>query len=569
MARFVYTPLQSKSWIVLLMLATLLLPVFAQAELRAALSAQIIDELDSVQLVVRDIGTRQSETPDLSGLEGDFHVLGVNTSSQYRFVNGQAQSWVDYQITLQPKRTGELIIPRIGIGQQSTDAIPITVRALSAAMRRKIDALVFYEMELSSDSVYVQSQLLLTRRLVYADGVQLYGGQLDTPVLDGAQVFELGEGQSSVIQRNGQTMGSYEQRYAIFPEQSGTLILPSDSVTASVRVVDGISTARKTVRISTQEQRITVRPIPAEFPADRPWLPAIAVTATVDFEPSPAQTVNVGDTIRRTLTVTVIGNTGTSVPPTALAPNEREFKIYLQPTGIENETFGENLVGYRVEAVDLVPITPGALGVPGTQITWWNTDTETVMTTDIARRALSVLGPSIVDPTPEPPPVAARVDNTPQLGGTVQSNANGLSAWTLLSGLAIFALTVFIWQKSKRRSTKTSPTPSMLKQPLSAPSQKQVIRSAKSAAPLALRSELAAYLTHATQGDQVSAIAEFCTSSDIAKLSMDALDAACYGAGGFRDSDREQISTALKHFAQQLNRIPKGNRTELPHLYPR
>ena len=568
MARFVYTPLQSKSWIVLLMLATLLLPVFAQAELRAALSAQIIDELDSVQLVVRDIGTRQSETPDLSGLEGDFHVLGVNTSSQYRFVNGQAQSWVDYQITLQPKRTGELIIPRIGIGQQSTDAIPITVRALSAAMRRKIDALVFYEMELSSDSVYVQSQLLLTRRLVYADGVQLYGGQLDTPVLDGAQVFELGEGQSSVIQRNGQTMGSYEQRYAIFPEQSGTLILPSDSVTASVRVVDGISTARKTVRISTQEQRITVRPIPTGYPADRPWLPAIAVTATVDFEPSPAQTVNVGDTIRRTLTVTVIGNTGTSVPPTALAPNEREFKIYLQPTGIENETFGENLVGYRVEAVDLVPITPGALGVPGTQITWWNTDTETVMTTDIARRALSVLGPSIVDPTPEPPPVAARVDNTPQLGGTVQSNANGLSAWTILPALAIFTLTVFIWRKRNRRRTKSRPTPSTL-QPLPASSQKQVIRSAKSAAPLALRSELAAYLTHATQGDQVSAIAEFCTSSDIAKLSMDALDAACYGAGGFRDSDREQISTALKHFAQQLNRIPKGNRTDLPLLYPR
>ena len=79
------------------------------AELRAALSSDEIDELDSVQLVVRDLGTRQSETPDLSPLDDDFHVLGVNTSSQYRFVNGRAQSWVDYQITLQPKRTGELL----------------------------------------------------------------------------------------------------------------------------------------------------------------------------------------------------------------------------------------------------------------------------------------------------------------------------------------------------------------------------------------------------------------------------------------------------------------------------
>ena len=155
MTRFVYTPLHSTPWFVLLLLAALLLPVCVQAELRAALSAQIIDELDSVQLVVRDIGTRQSETPDLSGLERDFHVLGVNTSSQYRFVNGQAQSWVDYQITLQPKRTGELIIPPIGIGQQRTDSIPISVRALSADMRRKIDALVFYEMELSLSLIHI------------------------------------------------------------------------------------------------------------------------------------------------------------------------------------------------------------------------------------------------------------------------------------------------------------------------------------------------------------------------------------------------------------------------------
>ena len=47
-------------------------------------------------------------------------------------------------------------------------------------------------------------------------------------------------------------------------------------------------------------------------------------------------------------------------------------------------------MGYRVEAVDLVPITAGALGIPGTKITWWNTDTETAMTTDLTRQVLSV-----------------------------------------------------------------------------------------------------------------------------------------------------------------------------------
>ena len=570
MLAFVNTPFTKKHWIIWLTLSASLVPVIAQAELRAALSAQVIDELDSVQLVVRDVGTRQSETPDLSALAADFHVLGVNTSSQYRFVNGQAQSWVDYQITLQPKRTGKLIIPPIPIGQQRTESIPITVRALSAAMRQKIDALVFYELELSSDSVYVQSQLLLTRRLVYADGVQLYGGQLEAPVLDGAQVFELGEGQSSVIQRNGRTMGSYEQRYAIFPELSGTLVLPSDSVTASVRVVDGITTARKTVRISTDEQRITVHPIPAEYPSNQPWLPAIAVTASVNVEPPAAQTVNVGDTISRTLTVTVIGNTGTSVPPTTLTLDEREFKIYQQPTEIENETFGENLVGYRVEAVDLVPITAGALGIPGTKITWWNTDTETVMTTDLTRQVLSVEGLSIADSVSKPAPAAsATIDQTPQLGGTVKSNANGLNAWTVLAAATILFLTGLLWRTRQRHKPAAEPESDTVEQQNSVPSLKQLLRHAKNAAPPAFRSELAAYLIRATQGNQVSALAAFCASSDNAKSAMDALDAACYGTSEFKEAHRKQISAAVEQFARQLKQAPKANRTDLPHLYPR
>ena len=285
------------------------------AQLRAALSSNVIEELDSVQLVVRDLGTRQSETPDLSALEPDFHVLGVNTSSQYRFVNGRAQSWVDYQITLQPKRTGELLIPPIRIGQQQTDTLRLSVRQLSAQMRQKVASLVFYELELSSESIYVQSQLLLTRRLVYADGVQLFGGQLEKPELPGAQVIELGEGRSSVVQRNGQSYGSFEQRYAIFPAQSGLLTIPSDSVTASVRVLDGISTSRKTVRVSTEQKRITVKPIPPEYPVDKPWLPAIAVTATQRFEPSLIKDFGVGDTLQRTVDIRVIGNSGASLPP--------------------------------------------------------------------------------------------------------------------------------------------------------------------------------------------------------------------------------------------------------------
>lgn len=547
----------------------LLVPDVSLAELRSGLSATVIEELDSVQLVIRDIGNRQTETPDLSGLEADFHVLGVNTSSQYRFVNGSAQSWVDYQITLQPKAAGELIIAPIRIGQKRTEPLRLSVRRLSPEVRRKIDRLVFYEIELSSDAIYVQSQLLLTRRLVYADGVQLYGGQLETPILENAQVFELGEGQSSVIQRQGQTFGSYEQRYAIFPEQSGLLVLPSVSVTASVQVVNGVTTSRKTVRVSTKEQRITVKPIPQEYPSDKPWLPAIAVTAEQQFEPGLYNTANVGDTIKRRLVTNVLGNTAASIPPTTGLLKEDAFRTYPQPVEIKNDSGGENLIGQRVAMTDIVPIAPGALGLPGISITWWNTDTEEVMVTSIDNRALQVAGAAINNATaPRNENKKDAFDTTPQLGGTVKSNANGLDARiTLIAG--VFALLVIVIWRRRQDRANTAPDLSATSQKPSNPDFSDVLAAFNHESAAQLRPRLAEYLGYVTGLNQGSAFAAFRRSGKEAAEAVNALNCACYDNGIFTETHRQLAISALNNFEQQSRTKKTKKNPELPPLYPR
>ena len=543
------------------------------AELRAALSSNVIEELDSVQLVVRDLGTRQSETPDLSALEPDFHVLGVNTSSQYRFVNGRAQSWVDYQITLQPKRTGELLIPPIRIGQQQTDTLRLSVRQLSAQMRQKVASLVFYELELSSESIYVQSQLLLTRRLVYADGVQLFGGQLEKPELPDAQVIELGEGRSSVVQRNGQSYGSFEQRYAIFPAQSGLLTIPSDSVTASVRVLDGISTSRKTVRVSTEQKRITVKPIPPEYPVDKPWLPAIALTATQRFEPSLIKDFGVGDTLQRTVDIRVIGNSGASLPPIKLALPDTQFKSYPQPTQISDNAVGDNLVGSRVETLDIVPIVPGALGLPGTDITWWNTDTESLITTSLDDRALIVVGDAIATIQPSTPATQSTEPvEAAQLGGTIRTDTHSLTLWRGLIALFVLAVIAALWRRRSGRShmpEQSSPMTAQASEHVSqrAPSLNALTAAAKNAPPSVLRQQLGLYLCAITAMPTGPALEAFRRSSATAHDLVAALDATCYGNGTLTDEQRGNLARALKHFAQTQKTAAKSKNPLLPPLY--
>ena len=207
-------------WTLLLLLSATFV---ANAELSTRLSSNSIEELESLRLVIRDHGSQQTETLDLSELQNDFHIMGNNTSKQYQYINGRSQSWVDYQITLQPKRTGTLAIPPIKVGTQSTKPLSVSVVPLAPATRQKIDELVFYEQTFSTLDAYVQGQILMRRQLFYSNGVQLYGGQPAAPQIEDAVVITLGENSATTVQRNGKVYGVVTQNYAIFPESSGTL----------------------------------------------------------------------------------------------------------------------------------------------------------------------------------------------------------------------------------------------------------------------------------------------------------------------------------------------------------
>ena len=98
---------------VLLILVISIWSTASSAELSTRLSRSSIDELESVQLTIRANGTRSVEELDLSELEKNFQVLNTNTSSQYQYINGNEQSWVDYQITLKPRIAGTLTIPSL------------------------------------------------------------------------------------------------------------------------------------------------------------------------------------------------------------------------------------------------------------------------------------------------------------------------------------------------------------------------------------------------------------------------------------------------------------------------
>ncbi len=381
--------------VLLLMLACAAVGSDARAAVSAQLSAQSIDELETVRLGIKITDTRQTQALDLSALEKDFHVMNTSTARRSQFLNGRGQSWVDYQITLQPKRTGTLTIPSIAVGNQRTPTLELEVHPLSAQTRRVIDELVFFENSVSASTIYVQSQLILTRRLLYSQGVQLYSDLPGAPEIADAVVLPLGETSSGTTQRHGKPYGVVEQQYAIFPETSGTFTVPGVSITASVRLIEGNRVSRKGVRVGTSDQQITVLPVPAIYPADQPWLPATNVTLFDVISPNRPEH-QVGDTLTHELFVHIEGNIGSISPPLTFYLSDKDYRVYPRAPAIEDDTTSSTVKGSRLQTTAIVPLKPGQLRLPQTELYWWDTLNNEVRISRTKPQTLHVTGQAVV-----------------------------------------------------------------------------------------------------------------------------------------------------------------------------
>ena len=533
-----------------------------QAEVISLLSSESIEELESVRLAIRHVGTRQSETLDLAMLNRDFHVMGTNTSSQYQYINGKAESWIDYQITLQPKHSGTLIIPPIKVGNERTKAMQLEVRKLTESARARIAGLIFYEQEFSTDEVYVQSQLLMTRRLFYMDGVQLYGGRPDAPEVDEALVITLGENRNTSGVRNGKAYGVIEQRYAIFPQSSGLLTIPPIQLSASVRLIDRGRASRKAVRVSTDSFQINVLPIPNEFPKDQPWLPALDLTLEQQFGSATNQTISVGENLSRTLELNVYGNTGAIAPPLLGELDARKFKQYLSPAVIDEDTNGSMVVGSRTEAADIVARTPGTHMLPGIDIYWWDTENKAVMQTSIAATVLTIDGQLLPEiettkPVVENQPMAVREPLVMQRPLDYRDNI-GKFLLGLLFVVALWRLVLWLNQ-DKTAASRNSQLNTTMSAYRAAVKSEDLMR---------IRSTLQAYLLIYFDASIGASWHHFIQSSDSARDYACVLDSAKYAEAAVM-RDWNQALAQLSHQAMsQLTANQASDSAHLPELYP-
>jgi hypothetical protein len=338
--------------------------------LTASVDRKQITENDSFRLFLRydeQIGFGQ---PDLTALKKDFRIINQQRANQFRSMNGKTVSFTEWTLMLSPLRTGSLIIPAIEFDGQRSQEIPVTVKALSQSVKDQIAKEFFFDIEIDSTSTYVQAQVIYTEKLYYS--VNHEDATLSEFKVTDAHVMPLGEVRQYNTNINGQRMGVYERRFAIFAEESGEMVIPGQKFSANIVNSYNRWSRGSPVTVVAEPIRIKVKSTPASYPR-APWLPSPQIKIS-DRWSKPYSEWQLGEPVTRIITINAQGLSGSQLPELSL-PVVEGMKYYPDQSEYNDETDNQGIQGFLQQSLAIVPTQSGRVTIPEMRIPWWNLDT--------------------------------------------------------------------------------------------------------------------------------------------------------------------------------------------------
>jgi hypothetical protein len=543
------------------LLCTLLFSIFALNASAQSLTGTVdrtrLDSGESVELTLESDDATLFGKPDLQPLNELFEVLGTRQVNRLTSGGNKAEASTRWIITLQPKHSGYVVIPPLNLGQLQSAPITLHVGQNTGVADSRL-APVFIDASLDHESVYVQAQTVLTLRIYHS--VSLYDDsnltQLDMPQ---ARVEALGEPRTYEKDINGVRHGVIELRYAIFPQESGELVIPSQAFTATA--VDRASSNSynpfgprpgKVIRVRSPEIPLSVKAKPASYPADAPWLPAHSLTLSEAWNPEP-ETARVGDSLTRSLTLKAQGLASAQLPPLP-ATQVAGLRRYPDQPQLTNKTSENGLQGSREEREALVANREGTIKLSAIEVFWWNTTTDQLERSSLPARDLQMAAnPSLetlpVDVQQLAPVGAAEVEVWP---------------WQLSSGLLSLTtvLGFTLWWRARRQ-------PAVVTSQQSGPSPRNLLDDLKRAC-LANDSLATRHALDAWARQQPETLADMAARYTPLSDALDGLNGALYSESGQHWQGRN-LWLAIRSLpaTEDLENTANQDTSALPPLYPR
>ncbi len=379
----------------------------AFAEVIASTSQKAYYQGDPINLRIESNKSQKAE-PDLSVLEQNFDIKGTSANSQVSIINGNRSYKKIWNIELQAKKSGKLVIPEIVLGKEKTEAIEISINKLPPEIAAETKKHIFIEANVDIDNaeIYVQQQIPYTVKFYYDAAMQT--GEVVLPEIENANIRIVGNEKKYQVVRAGTKYVVVERRYVISPEKRGKLIIPPTIVQGRMAITSGDSAqlrkrmnevdmlnelffdlnnqstftnpfdpffSRRSIgptrpyKASSESIEVNVLPVPKSFTGSA-WLPAEEVKMQDSWATNPPN-LKVGEPVTRTIIMQVKGLASSQIPEIFI-PKPSGMKVYPEQAKGETPNDGNTIYGIQRVDISYIPDKSGPVIIPEITVDWWD-----------------------------------------------------------------------------------------------------------------------------------------------------------------------------------------------------
>ncbi|MFB2644013.1 BatD family protein [Shewanella bicestrii] len=432
-------------FILLTLCIAVIQPAFALSKLEASVDRNPVMEGEYFVLNVSADDEVDTGKLDTSILLKDFIVGRTSVSRSTQIMNFDAVKETRWQVLLAPKQRGQLTIPSFSIDGVSSAEIPL--RVVEAGAQPEQAKNLFIDAKVSTDEAYV-GQLITYKVKLYL-AVELQRGVLNAPVIEGAQIKQIGEDKDGSEIIEGRRYRVIERTYGIIPDLPGQVNIKGATFSGDVLVESqrrggmfGFNESRP-MQAGAPSLSIQVEPAPTSFQGQ--WLVADLVALKESF-PEDVKEFTVGSPITRTLTLLASNADENSLPD--IAQNlPSELKSYPEKPQRQSFVRDAQIVSQYSITSAIVPSKAGTFTLPEVKVPWWNPHLKRQEMATLPARTIQVKGGAVVDTPIEP-------------NWQTNTSTNSESHWSAnlfallwLVTLIAWAVTFVAWRRALKRQT--------------------------------------------------------------------------------------------------------------------
>lgn len=369
------------------------------ASVTASLNKSVSTENEVVQLTLRADFSDTGNGPDLTPLERDFDILGKSQNSQFSFNLGTSTALNFWVVSLMPKSVGTVEIPAIKIGDHESQPIRLVVKSSPQLLDNNGNPPVMLKTDVSEVEPYLQQEVILSVKLYTS--VALQNANRSVPTHPDLVVERLVDDQMNYQTINGTQYQVITREYLAFPQRSGVLTIPPQSIQAMINT----STGRRMIKVQSEPLNLQVIPIPASYTGDA-WLPSANVSVSTTLSKT-SESPRVGDTLIWTINIKAEGALPEQIP-TLDFNSTRQYKLYPKPPKFDNQKTANGVTGSQTIIVEVVPTAEGSLTLPDINVAYWDTEARAISNASATTKTISIAplptGATLLDNTASNPP---------------------------------------------------------------------------------------------------------------------------------------------------------------------